>query len=70
MQKDNHLVGCCGISCSTCGLYIKNKCDGCTKALKTLFLHNWNINILICLADRSSDALYDTVQIKTDLILG
>src|SRR3989339_606304 len=31
MQKDNHLVGCCGISCFACGLYVKNKCEGCTK---------------------------------------
>jgi len=31
MQKNSHLVGCCGISCSACGLYVKNKCEGCIK---------------------------------------
>jgi len=24
-------VGCCGICCATCGLYVKKLCEGCIK---------------------------------------
>ncbi|MFH1455398.1 MAG: DUF3795 domain-containing protein [archaeon] len=29
--KDEFLVGCCGICCTTCGLHTKGICKGCTK---------------------------------------
>ncbi len=30
-MKKNNLVGCCGIACHTCGLFVKKICLGCEK---------------------------------------
>ncbi|OGF24882.1 hypothetical protein A2331_03395 [Candidatus Falkowbacteria bacterium RIFOXYB2_FULL_34_18] len=58
MQKDNHLVGCCGISCFACGLYVKNKCEGCTKtqeAVDSLNKEGIGCSVLECAVKKEVD---------------
>ncbi len=50
-QKNKFLVGCCGICCSTCGLYIKKICEGCTKtqeSINSLNKENLGCPVLEC----------------------
>lgn len=35
-MQNKTIVGCCGICCSTCGLFVKKICEGCIKNQKTV----------------------------------
>ncbi len=51
-------VGCCGICCDTCGLFVKKICTGCEKNIKNVnYLKEINANcpVLECAVNNKID---------------